>query len=134
VPFVKGQLKPVPATATDAAKIQKMIADLDSPRYPVREAAMRDLERLGNLAREPVREALKRTTVTPEVRERLEKLSDAVNKPDTGAEWVRPLRAVEALERIGTPDAVAHLKDLAAGGDTPPTRMAREALGRLGVK
>jgi tetratricopeptide (TPR) repeat protein len=134
VPFLNEQLKPVPVATTDAAKMQKMIADLDSPRYAVREAAMRDLERLGHLAREPVQEALKKTSITPEVRERLEKLSDAVNKPDTGAEWVRPLRAVEALERIGTPDAVAHLKELAAGGDAPPTRVAKEALGRLGVK
>ena len=57
-----------------------------------------------------------------------------MNKPDTGAEWLRPLRAVEALERIGTPDAVAHLKEVAAGGDAPPTRVAKEALGRLGAK
>jgi hypothetical protein len=134
VPFLKDQLKPVPGVKPDAAKIQKLIADLDSPRYAVREAAMRDLERLGHEARDPIQEALKKTTITAEVRERLEKLADAVNKPDTGAEWVRPLRAVEALERIGTPDAVAHLKALAAGGDAPPTRMAKEALVRLGAK
>ena len=60
------------------------------------------------LARDAVQEALKKDTLTPEMRERLEKLADAVNKPDTGGEWIRPLRAVEALERIATPDAVAH--------------------------
>lgn len=134
LPFLKGQVKPVAGVKPDPEKIRKLIADLDSPRYAVREKAMQDLERLGNHAREPVAEALKKPGLTPEVRERLEKLTDAVNKPDTGAEWVRSLRAVEALERIGTPDAVAHLKDLAAGGDAPPTRGAREALGRLGVK
>ena len=134
VPFLKKQVKPVPGVKPDAARIQKLIADLDAPRYAVREAAMRDLERLGHLARDAVLEALKKPTITPEVRERLEKLTDAVNKPDTGAEWMRPLRAVEALERIGTPDAVAHLKELAAGGDAPPTRVAKEALARLGAK
>jgi hypothetical protein len=118
----------------DPVKIAKMIADLDAPRFQVREAAMRDLERLGNLAREAVTEALKKTTITPEVRERLEKLSDSVNKPDTGADWVRPLRALEALERIGNADALAHLKEVAAGGDSPPTRAAKEAVGRLAGK
>lgn len=134
VPFLKGQVKAVAGVKPDPDRIRKLIADLDAPRYAVREAAMRDLERLGNHAREPVAEALKKSGLTAEVRERLEKLTDAVNKPDTGAEWVRPLRAVEALERIGTPDAVGHLKELAAGGDAPPTRGAKEALGRLGVK
>ena len=95
---------------------------------------MRDLEHFGNLVREAIAEALKKTTITPEVRERLEKLSDSVNKPDTGADWVRPLRGVEALERIGNADALAHLKELAGGGDSPPTRAAKEAVGRLGAK
>ena len=134
VPFLKEHVKPVAGAKADPARIQKLIADLDAPRYAVREAAMRELERIGGLARTAVEEALKKPTATPEVRERLEKLVDAVNKPDTGAEWVRPLRAVEALERIGTPEAVAHLKALAAGGDAPPTRGAKEALNRLGVK
>lgn len=134
LPFLKDQLKPVPGVKPDAEKIAKLIADLDSPRYVVREGAMRDLERLGGFAREPVQEALKKPGLTPEVRERLEKLTDRVNKPDTGTEWVRPLRGVELLERIGTPDAVAQLKDLAGGGDAPPTRFAREAMGRLAVK
>jgi WD40 repeat protein len=134
VPFVKEQLKPVPGLKPDAARIAKLIADLDSPRYAVREAAMRDLERLGGHARDAVQAAAQKPGLTPEMRERLEKLKDRVNRPDTGVEWVRPLRAVELLERIATPDAVAHLKSIAAGGDAPPTRGAREALGRLGVK
>jgi WD40 repeat protein len=131
VPFLTERLKPVPGVKPDAARIAKLIADLDSARYAVREAAMRDLERLGNLAKEAVDEGLKKTTITPEVRERLEKLKDKVNKPDTGVEWVTALRGIEVLERIGTPEASAHLKELAAGGDAPPTRVAKEALGRL---
>jgi WD40 repeat protein len=131
VPFLTERLKPVPGVKPDAARIAKLIADLDSARYAVREAAMRDLERLGNLAKEAVDESLKKATITAEVRERLEKLKDKVNKPDTGVEWVTALRGIEALERIATPEAAAHLKELAAGGDAPPTRMAREAVGRL---
>lgn len=134
VPFLTEQLKPVPAVPSDPQRIEKLITNLDAPRYVVREAAMRDLERLGHQARDPVYAALQKTTLTAEARERLEKLSIAVNKPDTGAEWLRPLRAVEALERVATPDAVAHLTALATGGDAPPTRAAREALERLGMK
>jgi WD40 repeat protein len=134
VPFLKEQLKPVAGMKADPAQIAKLIANLDSPRYAVREAAMRDLERLGAHARDAVADALKKDNITPEMRERLEKLKEKVNRPDTGVEWVRPLRGIELLERIGTPEAVAHLKELAGGGDAPPTRAAKDALGRLGVR
>jgi hypothetical protein len=134
LPFLKAHVKPIQVEKPDPAKIDKMIGDLDSARYQVREAAMRDLERLGVLAYGPVKEALKKPTLTPEVRERLEKLADAVNKPDANAEWLPALRALEALERIGTPDAVAYLKELAAGGEAPPTRVAKEAAERLGAR
>jgi WD40 repeat protein len=134
VPFLKEHVKPVEAVKRDPERIRKLIADLDAPRYAVREAAMRDLERIGHPALEPVREELKKTALTAELRERLEKVADAVNKPDTEVEWLRPLRAVEALERIGNADALAHLKAVAGGGDAPPTRAAKEALNRLGMK
>ncbi len=134
LPFLKGQLKPVAGFKADPEQIAKMIGNLDSPRYAVREAAMRDLERLGGNARAAIQEAIQKPELTPEMRERLEKLKDKVNKPDTGSRWVRPLRGVELLERIGTPAATAQLKELAAGGDAPPTRFAKEALARLTAK
>jgi WD40 repeat protein len=134
IPFLKEQLKPAVGMKADAAQIAKLIGDLDSGRYVVREGAMRDLERLGGHARDAVQQALKKPGLTPEMRERLEKLTDKINKPDTGAEWIKPLRGVEVLERIGSPEAIEHLKQLAAGGDAPPTRVAKEALLRLGAK
>jgi hypothetical protein len=134
IPFLRENLKPAAGIKADPAKIAKLIADLDSPRYAVREAAMRDLERLGAHARDAVEAALGKNTIGAEMRERLEKLKEKVNRPDTGAEWVRSLRGVEVLERIGTPDAVGHLKNLAGGGDCPPTRAAKDALSRLGIK
>ncbi|MSR53445.1 MAG: hypothetical protein EXS09_09190 [Gemmataceae bacterium] len=134
VPFLKEQLKPIPGVKLDVTKIAKLITDLDSPRFPVRETATRDLERMGSLASVAIAEALKKPTISQEMRERLEKLKDKVNKPDSGLEWIRPLRGVEVLERLGTPEAIAHLKEIAAGGDAPPTRVAREAIGRLGAK
>ena len=46
--------------------------------------------------------------------------------------WVR---AIVLLEHIGTPDAVAILKEMATGHpEAQPTRIAREALERLAIK
>ncbi|WP_020472926.1 WD40 repeat domain-containing protein [Zavarzinella formosa] len=134
VPFLTAQLKPSDGAKPDATKIAKFINDLDSPRYIVRETAMKELERLGGLARDAVKEALEKKTVSPEMRERLEKLTDKTNKPDSGTELLRPLRTVETLERMNTTDARAHLQTLADGGDSPVTRAAKEALQRLGVR
>ena len=78
---------------------QLVIGDLDSPRYVVRETAMKDLEKLGAAARDAVRGTLAKATLSPEMRERLEKLADKTNKPDTGTEFLRHLRAVEDVEQ-----------------------------------
>jgi hypothetical protein len=49
--------------------------------------------------------------------------------------WTRAVRAIVLLEHIATPDAVALLKDMAAGHPlAQPTRVAAEALERLGNK
>jgi hypothetical protein len=48
------------------------------------------------------------------------------------ASWVRAVRAVALLEQIGTPTAIAVLKDLATGHtDAAPTKAAKVALERL---
>ena len=49
--------------------------------------------------------------------------------------WVRAVRAIVLLEHIGTPDAVAILKEMATGHpEARPTRIAREVLERLAIK
>jgi WD40 repeat protein len=131
VPYLAGQVKPAPASEATPELLAKLIADLDAPRFAVREAASQKLERLGNPARAAVVEALKRTDLAAEVRERLEKLKVKLDQPTSLDEWVRPLRAIEVLERVGSPEAVAHLKVVAGGGDAATTRAAKAALGRL---
>jgi RNA polymerase sigma factor (sigma-70 family) len=50
----------------------------------------------------------------------------------TRKSWVRAVRAIVLLEHISTPQAVAILRDLAAGhADAQPTRAAREALATI---
>ena len=47
--------------------------------------------------------------------------------------WTRAVRAIVLLEHFGTPGAVAVLKDMATGHpDAQPTRVARDALVRVG--
>jgi hypothetical protein len=47
--------------------------------------------------------------------------------------WTRAVRAIVLLEHIGTPGAVAILKDMATGHpDSQPTKVARDCLERLG--
>ncbi|HVK13770.1 MAG TPA: hypothetical protein VM597_33820, partial [Gemmataceae bacterium] len=125
VPYLAGLVKPAPPPEATPELLAKLIADLDAPRFAVREAASRKLERLGNPARAAVVEALKRTDLAAEVRERLEKAKVVLDQPVNLDPWVRSLRAIEVLERVGSAEAVAHLKALAGGRDVPSTRAAR---------
>jgi hypothetical protein len=72
-------------------------------------------------------------TPSPEVRQRLTRTLAALDQPELLAEEVRAARAVEVLERIGTPAARAVLKNLASGPAAAwLTRDARDALDRFG--
>jgi hypothetical protein len=51
------------------------------------------------------------------------------------SKWTRAVRAIALLEHIGTPDAIAVLKEMSGGHPlAQPTRVAREALERIGGK
>ena len=129
--LIKSRVAPSAIRKADPASIDKWIKDLDAPRYAVREAAMKELEKIATDAREPIRLALEKKDISPEMRERLEKLADLTSKPALETGTLRPLRAVEILERINNDGAREHLKALAGGGDSAVTRAARDALRRL---
>jgi hypothetical protein len=68
---------------------------------------------------------------------RAEHKVDRINQPEGARtpkkKWTRAVRALVLLEHIGTPDAVAILKDMATGHpDAQPTKVARDSLERLG--
>ncbi|MCI0377285.1 MAG: PQQ-binding-like beta-propeller repeat protein, partial [Gemmataceae bacterium] len=115
----------------DKTRLEKMVADLDSPVFADRQRATKELEKLGEKARPFLVKAL--TPDTPlEARRRIEKLLEALADPFATTEGLRQLRAIEVLERIGTADARWVLEELAQGAPEDPFCLeARWTLQRL---
>jgi WD40 repeat protein len=122
-----------PADANAADRIRTHIADLDSPTFAAREAAARELADWAPIADGLLREAA-RGKLSAEQTARLQRLLDAPAIV-RNAEHLRTLRAIETLERIGTPEAAAVLRKLAAGSaELRPTREAAAALDRVALR
>jgi WD40 repeat protein len=126
VPGLRARLKP--AEGPDPQKLAALLADLDSARFDRRERATRELAALGDAARGAL-EKLLAGGVSVEARQRAQELMKTINHPVHAPEMLRQLRAVEALERIGTPEAGAVLAELAKGADG--ARLTREAQASL---
>jgi WD40 repeat protein len=128
VPFLRGRLRPV--AEPDPRQVARLIAGLDSDRFEVREQAQRDLNQLGELAAPALREAVK--SPSAEVRRKATALLAKADSLAPSAEALRGLRAVEALEHAGTPEARRLLEALARGAaGARLTREARLAVERL---
>jgi hypothetical protein len=96
-----------------------------------REQAIRELERLGELAEPALRKALEGQP-SLEVRRRVEGLLQKLDGPVTLPQHLRSLRAIEVLEHIGTPAAQQVLAQLAKGATAAHlTREAQAAVARL---
>jgi RNA polymerase sigma factor (sigma-70 family) len=111
------------AAAREPGHIRRLIADLDSEQFEVRQAAARGLERLGAEAEAELRQA-QAAKPSPEVARRLEALLAAV-RVVRSPEVARPLRAVAVLEAVGTPEAQEVLEALAKGA--PEARLTQDA-------
>ncbi|HJZ56606.1 MAG TPA: sigma-70 family RNA polymerase sigma factor [Gemmataceae bacterium] len=118
-----------PAAKIDVKAVRQKIADLENQDFAVREAASRDLAALGEDIEPELRRALAGEP-SAEVARRIERLlSAALDTPPP--ERRRELRAVWALELMGTPGARQVLDGLARGDpDARLTREAKTALGR----
>jgi WD40 repeat protein len=131
LPLLKQKLGPL---LVDPKWLASRLEELGNEKFTVREAAMRDLEKVADA----VESELRRLADKPpslEVRDRLVRL---LKRLDAGQADVPPLaevrkrRAVAVLERIGTQDARAILRELAAGApDARLTQAAQAALRRL---
>jgi WD40 repeat protein len=122
VALLKERLKPIPPA--DPAELRRLLADLDSDTFAVREKAQARLARLEESAADALREALRRKP-SLEPRRRLEALLARLPGPISDRERLRVMRAIAVLEDIGTAEARAVLKTLAEGA--PPARQTQEA-------
>jgi WD40 repeat protein len=130
VPFLERRLSPAVPSA-DPQRLQRLLADLDSPQYPLREQATQELRRYGPLAEPALRRRLEGSPGA-ELRQRLQRLLDRLSDPAATNERLQAVRAVEVLERVATPEARRALEALARGAAGHwLTQEARAAAGRL---
>ncbi len=126
--FLKQKLTPVQAAPAD--KLKQSLSDLDSPQFARRERAAKELADLEELAHPALQEALKGSP-SPEQRRRIEALLN-VPRIVRSPENLRRLRAIEALEHIGTAEAREVLESLAKGAaEARATQEAKASLERL---
>jgi WD40 repeat protein len=128
VPFLADRLKP--AAQPDQRRVLDWIAGLGSEEFETRQAATKELEELGWLMEAPLLQALKKE-MPIETRRRLQQLRDQIDGIPASEE-LRRMRAVHALELIGSEESRTLLVNLAKGADRArQTREARDALQRL---
>ncbi len=131
VEFLRARLKPVPIP--DPKRIDQLIAALDANGFEERKQAKAELDSLAEIVEPALRTAAK-TLASAEVGKQLadllEKFAERRLKP-TPAQ-LRPVRAVEVLEAVGTAEARDVLRTLAKGAPgASQTREARASLQRL---
>ena len=122
--FLNDHLRP----AKKDKQIEKLLADLDSDSFAVREAASRELSRLRFHAEPLLRQALESK---PSLEKRRRIMAILAEPKQPLADDLRTLRSIAVLERIGTPEARRILEKLAAGATAPETREAQTVLQRL---
>jgi hypothetical protein len=129
VALFKAKLRP--AAGPDNAALDRLLRDLDSEQFEVREKASAELDRLGESAAAGVRERFP-AAKSLELRLRLKRFLEAQDLDKPTPQRLRRWRAVEVLEYLGTDTARAVLRDLAKGSpNAPQTQEVRAALARL---
>lgn len=131
VPFLRERLKPV--AAVDARTLSRLVADLDSDQFEVREKATGELRKLAELAEPALRRA--RSEKPPlERRQRIDRLLErlAEQRDNPSPPRLRMLRALTTLEYADTAEARRVLEECASGTAAADlTNEAKAALERL---
>jgi RNA polymerase sigma factor (sigma-70 family) len=121
-----------PSAGVKAERVQALLADLDSEQFAVRQRATTELEKLGSGAGPLLRKALVEQGSSLEVRRRVEQVLAKLDGVRLWGTELRTVRAVEVLERIGSPEARQVLQTLAEGNrEARPTQEAQASLERL---
>jgi dipeptidyl aminopeptidase/acylaminoacyl peptidase len=128
LPLLRKHLRPAKVSGATAEQIEKLIEDLTSNRFQVREKAHKALEELGETAAEALRKALQNPRGN-EQRHRIGRILEKLDKTVVSPEELRTTRALEALEQIGDGEARQLLTTLAEGA--PHSRLTQEARAAL---
>jgi RNA polymerase sigma factor (sigma-70 family) len=130
LPFLERQLRPT--KIVEVERLTRLIADLDNDQFAIRNRATHELDRLGEQAEIVLRQAIKKRAPSLEALARMEDLLSRLRVRPLALELIRSLRAIEALEHIGTPDASELLQRMARGAaDARLTQEAQTSLDRL---
>jgi WD40 repeat protein len=128
VAFLKNRVQPAPLL--DLKHVADLIGQLDSDQYKVRDKATGALLKLGEGIVPELDKALA-AKPSQEKQQRLQELRGKLTGWVLHGERLRAFRAVEVLERIGTPEARQLLQALAQGAPgTLLTQSSQAALNR----
>lgn len=136
VPWIAERLT-IPDGAAMERRLKQLVADLDSPRFAIRERASKDLESAGRTALALLEKTLAQEGISPEWRMRLEKLIAKCKLEDNPltAPQRLTMRTIHALEQTETAEATALLVRLAdASLDAGLSLEARVAVERIGKR
>jgi hypothetical protein len=127
--FLETKAKPV---TLDPKRVPQLITDLGVNDFQVRERAMKELEKLGELAEVDLNQALQNKP-SLELQQRAKQiLARLAMHESPPVEVLQMHRALEVLECLGTSDARRILQTVATGAPGASlTRAARAALDRL---
>jgi WD40 repeat protein len=135
VPFLAGHVQPMPENGPEQRRrIAGLIADLDSATLAPRQRATRELGKLGEAAEPALREVLAAGD-SLELRRRVAALLRQRDELGRVHDRLRLTRAVEVLERVGTPEARRLVEALAQGASWAwVTHEARGSAQRMGKR
>jgi WD40 repeat protein len=126
VALLKTRLRPIPPV--DSGRMEQLLADLDADRFETRVNAGHELEKLGELA-EPALRKLLASQPSLDVQRAANKLLTKQARASLPPDQLQALRAIEALEQIGSPAAKELLRTLGAGA--PEARLTQEVNASL---
>jgi hypothetical protein len=126
IPLLKAKLRP--AAPIEGKLVTRLIGELGSDQFAMRQKANQELENMDEQAGPALRKALGEAA-TLEAKQRIEKLLARLRSPITVPEMLRSYRGVEVLENIGTLESKEVLQSLAKGA--PEARQTQEAIAAL---
>jgi hypothetical protein len=129
VSFLAERLRPARSAAKE--EVDRLIADLDNDDFQIRDKATGELDELGDTIKPALQKVIDGQP-SAEVRSRVNRLLEKLATP--APELLRNLRALEALEAVGGPEARQVVEKIANGAaEARLTRDAKAALARLDV-